>query len=131
MAYSGILPRVKSRARVMLSISAAVMTLSQPVQRLAQNITTAQSDWITFVPANDDIWTGNLSAQGAMFTKHISSRNLNKKPIAKRGKAFLRLGYQYYDFKYTGSNNWMGAPQKISDMTKAGPGLPQFYEVID
>lgn len=87
-------------------------------------------DWITFVPANDDIWTGKLGTRGDVYEAYLI-QELNKKPIAKRGKAFFRLGYQYYDFKYTGSNNWMGAPQKISDMTKAGPGLPQFYEVID
>jgi len=31
-------------------------------------------------------------------------------------KAFFKLGYQYYDFEYTGSNNWVGAPQKISSI---------------
>jgi hypothetical protein len=31
-------------------------------------------------------------------------------------KAFFRLGAQYYDFKYTGSNNWVGAPVRITDV---------------
>jgi hypothetical protein len=31
-------------------------------------------------------------------------------------KTFFRLGYQYYDFEYTGSNNWVGSPEKISDL---------------
>jgi hypothetical protein len=31
-------------------------------------------------------------------------------------KAFFKLGYQYYDFEYTGSNNWVGAPVKISQI---------------
>ena len=26
------------------------------------------------------------------------------------------MGYQYYDFEYTGSNNWVGAPKKISEI---------------
>lgn len=87
-------------------------------------------NWITFVPANDDIWTGKLGTRGDVYEVYLI-QELNKKPIAKRGKAFFRLGYQYYDFKYTGSNNWVGAPQKISDLTKTGPGAPQFYEVLD
>lgn len=87
-------------------------------------------DWITFVPANDDIWTGKLGTRGDVYEVYLI-QELNKKPIANRGKAFFRLGYQYYDFEYTGSNNWMGAPQKISDLTQAGPGLPQFFEVLD
>ncbi|RME64432.1 MAG: DUF3373 family protein, partial [Nitrospirae bacterium] len=37
-------------------------------------------------------------------------------PVAKLGKAYLRLGYQYYDFDYTGSNSWIGEPKKIDDL---------------
>ncbi len=86
-------------------------------------------NWITFVPANDDIWTGKLGTRGDVYEVYLI-QELNKKPIAKRGKAFFRLGYQYYDFKYTGSNNWVGAPQKISDLkTTSGAGV--FHEVID
>jgi hypothetical protein len=86
-------------------------------------------NWITFVPANDDIWTGKLGTRGDVYEVYLI-QELNKKPIAKRGKAFFRLGYQYYDFKYTGSNNWVGAPQKISDLTLTS-NPAQFYEVVD
>ena len=72
-------------------------------------------NWITFVPASDDILTGKLGARGSVYEAYII-QDLNKIPIAKRGDVFFRLGYQYYDFNYTGSNNWMGAPQKISDL---------------
>jgi hypothetical protein len=40
-------------------------------------------------------------------------------------KTFAKIGYQYYDFDYTGSNNWVGAPVKISDL-KASPLNAQF-----
>lgn len=73
-------------------------------------------NWITFVPASDDIWTGKLGTRGDVYEVYII-QELNKKPIAKRGKAFFRLGYQYYNFKYTGSNFWLGEPKKISDLT--------------
>jgi hypothetical protein len=33
-----------------------------------------------------------------------------------QAKTFLRLGMQVYDFQYTGSNNWVGAPMKISEV---------------
>ena len=36
--------------------------------------------------------------------------------ISKKGKAWVKLGYQYYKFEYTGSNNWVGAPIKIADI---------------
>jgi hypothetical protein len=39
------------------------------------------------------------------------------KPISSRtAKSFVRLGVQYYDFEYTGSNNWVGAPVAIDSV---------------
>ncbi len=72
-------------------------------------------NWIGMVPAADDMWTSKLGTRGAVYEVYII-QELNEKPIMKRGKAFCRLGYQYYKFDYTGSNNWMGAPVKISDL---------------
>ena len=34
----------------------------------------------------------------------------------QEGPGFFKLGYQAYKFDYTGSNNWIGAPKKISDL---------------
>ncbi|HMK61691.1 MAG TPA: DUF3373 domain-containing protein [Dissulfurispiraceae bacterium] len=87
--------------------------------------------WITFVPASDDMWTAKLGTRGNVYEAYVI-QELNKKPIAKRGKAFFRLGYQYYDFQYTGSNNWVGAPQKISDLSAmpSASTIPQFFPVL-
>lgn len=73
-------------------------------------------DWITFTPASDDMWTSKLGARGNVYEVYLI-QELLKKPISKLGKAFFRLGYQYYDFNYTGSNNWVGSPVKISDLS--------------
>jgi hypothetical protein len=43
-------------------------------------------------------------------------QELRNKPIAKKGQAFFKIGYQLYKFDYTGSNGWVGAPKKISDL---------------
>jgi len=44
-------------------------------------------------------------------------QELDKKPVSSFfSKTFFRLGIQYYDFQYTGSNNWVGAPVKMSDV---------------
>jgi hypothetical protein len=88
-------------------------------------------NWITFTPASDDMWTSKLGTRGNVYEAYVI-QELNKKPIAKRGKAFFRLGYQYYDFQYSGSNNWVGASQKISGLTSTpgGPVAPQFFPVL-
>jgi len=73
-------------------------------------------NWITFAPAADDMWTSKVGARGNVYEPYII-QELNLKPISSYlSKAFFKLGYQYYDFEYTGSNNWVGAPKKISSI---------------
>lgn len=72
--------------------------------------------WITFAPAADDMWTSKVGTRGQVFEPYII-QELNLKPISSIfAKTFFKLGYQYYDFEYTGSNNWVGEPKKISDI---------------
>lgn len=75
-------------------------------------------NWITFTPASDDMWTSKLGTRGDVYEVYLIQEIL-KKQISKLGKAFFRLGYQYYDFAYTGSNNWVGSPVRISDLTSS------------
>jgi len=82
-------------------------------------------NWITFSPAADDMWTSKVGTRGHVFEPYII-QELDLKPISSYfAKAFFKLGYQYYDFEYTGSNNWVGAPMKISDVAAytAGGGM--------
>jgi len=73
-------------------------------------------DWITFSPAADDMWTSKVGTRGNVYEPYII-QELNLKPISSYfAKAFFKIGYQYYDFEYTGSNNWVGAPVKISSI---------------
>ena len=74
-------------------------------------------NWITFAPAAEDMWTSKVGTRGRVYEPYII-QELNLKPVSSYfSKAFFKLGYQYYDFDYTGSNNWVGAPIKISDIT--------------
>lgn len=76
-------------------------------------------NWITFVPAGDDIWTSKLGARGEVYEVY-AIQDLGRAPIARDGRVFLRLGWQYYDFKYTGSNSWVGGPTSIKDLQVTG-----------
>jgi len=82
--------------------------------------------WISMVPAEDDIWTGKLGTRGDVYEVYLI-QSLNRKPIAKKGEAFVRLGYQLYNFNYTGSNNWVGAPVKISDLNQTNQANTQMF----
>lgn len=73
-------------------------------------------NWITFAPAADDMWTSKVGTRGNAYEGYLI-QELKLAPISSYlSKVFFRLGYQYYDFEYTGSNNWVGAPQKIADL---------------
>ncbi len=74
-------------------------------------------NWITFAPAADDMWTAKVGTRGNVYEGYII-QELNLKPVSSYfSKTFFKIGYQHYDFDYTGSNNWVGAPQKISSLT--------------
>ncbi len=76
-------------------------------------------DWITFAPAADDMWTSKVGVRGNVYEPYII-QELNLKPISSYfSKAFFKIGYQYYDFEYTNSNNWVGAPMKISEINSS------------
>lgn len=73
-------------------------------------------NWITFAPASADMWTSKVGTRGNVYEVYLI-QEFDAKPIASAmAKSFFRLGFQYYDFDYTGSNNWVGAPVKISDV---------------
>ena len=71
--------------------------------------------WLTFAPASDDMWTAKLGTHGDVWEVY-AIQDIRSKAISKLGRAQFRLGYQNYNFKYTGSNNWVGEPKKISDL---------------
>ena len=73
-------------------------------------------NWITFAPAADDMWTAKVGTRGDVYEAYLI-QELDKTPISSYfSRAFFRFGIQRYNFKYTGSNNWVGAPMKISDV---------------
>ena len=73
-------------------------------------------NWITFAPAADDIWTAKVGTRGNVYEGYLI-QELEAKPISSYlAKAFFRFGVQVYDFKYTGSNNWVGAPVSLSSI---------------
>jgi len=76
-------------------------------------------NWITFAPAAADMWTAKVGTRGHVYEAYMI-QEFDAKPLASFGaKSFFRLGFQYYNFKYTGSNNWVGAPVKLSNVSAA------------
>lgn len=83
--------------------------------------------WTPFIPAADDIWTGKLGARGNVYEVYLI-QELKQKPITKFGKAYFRLGYQYYDFDFTGTNDWVGEPKGMSSLNN--PANAQIFAPV-
>jgi hypothetical protein len=67
-------------------------------------------NWIPFSPAADDMWTAKAGTRGNVIEAYYI-KDLDLAPVSSFfSKAFFRLGVQRYNFDYTGSNNWVGAP---------------------
>lgn len=72
--------------------------------------------WISFIPAGDDIWTSKLGTRGDVYEGYVI-QELPYAPISsEKAKTFVRVGYQYSKFDFTGSNNWVGAPTAMGDV---------------
>jgi hypothetical protein len=72
--------------------------------------------WMPYGATSNDIWGNKLNTRGSAYEVYLI-QELNDKAVAKRGKTYIKLGWQYYDFEYTGSLNWLEVPVKISQLT--------------
>ena len=88
-------------------------------------------NWITFAPAAADMWTSKLGTRGSVYDLYLTQEVALQALATTRAKTFFRLGVQVYDFKYTGSNNWVGAPVKLSDMQGQMSALAPLAKAYD
>jgi hypothetical protein len=59
---------------------------------------------------------GKTGTRGSVFEPFVI-QEINFKPVTSVfQKTFFRAGYQYFDYEYSGSNTWIGAPVKISSI---------------
>lgn len=70
--------------------------------------------WIGFTPGADDIYMSKLATRGNVFEIYSIYDIPAGEAVSKYGRAFVRLGYQYYDFNYAGSGDWNMAPYDFS-----------------
>ncbi len=87
-------------------------------------------NWIGMVPADDDIWTSKLGTRGDVYEIYLI-QELDRKPVSKKGSAFVKIAYQYYKFDYTLSNFWIGAPAKMSDVASVPQALAPVKDAKD
>lgn len=87
-------------------------------------------NWISMTPAHDDMYNSKLAARGHVAELYMLYDLPTGEALSKYAKAFMRLGYQYYKYDYTGSGTWLGGPVDIDDLA-TDPLTAQFYPAVD
>ena len=63
-------------------------------------------NWIAFTPGHDDLYQSKIAARGNVFEVYGIYDLPTGKAISKYAKTFMRLGYQRYEYDYSGSGDW-------------------------
>ena len=70
--------------------------------------------WMAMTPGHDDIYQSKLAARGSVYEVYGIYDLPSGVAISKNGKAFLRFGYQHYEYNYSGSGDWNMAPYDLT-----------------
>jgi len=71
--------------------------------------------WIAMNPGNDDLFLGKLGARGNVFEVYGIYDLPTGEAISKYAKTFIRLGWQHYEYDYSGSMDWNAKPYDLDD----------------
>ena len=69
--------------------------------------------WMPFVMATDDPYIDKIATRGHVVETYWIWDLPVGEALNEYAKAFLRVGFQYYWFNYTGSGSWLGKPMQI------------------
>ncbi len=71
--------------------------------------------WIAFTPGHDDMYMSKLATRGNAYELYLIYDLPTGEAISKYAKTFIRLGWQYYDFNYSGGYDWNVKPYDLDD----------------
>ncbi|WP_456371295.1 DUF3373 family protein [Thermodesulfatator atlanticus] len=90
--------------------------------------------WMPFMVATDDVYFNKLATRGHVGEIYWIQDLPAGEALSEYARVFLRLGFQYYWFNYSGSGSWLGEPHEINeldDMTAYGPAYSQMFIPLD
>ena len=71
--------------------------------------------WVALSPGHDDIYQAKLATRGQVFELYTIWDIPAGEAISQYGRAFIRLGYQHYDYDYSGSADWNMKPYDLGN----------------
>jgi len=69
--------------------------------------------WISFSPGHDDIYMSKLATRGSVYELYLLYDLPTGAAISKYAKTFVRLGWQHYDYNYSGYFDWNMKPYDL------------------
>jgi len=69
--------------------------------------------WIAFSPGHDDLYMSKLATRGSAYEIYMIYDLPTGEAISKFAKTFIRLGWQYYDYDYSGGFDWNMKPYDL------------------
>jgi hypothetical protein len=71
--------------------------------------------WLAMSPGHDDIYQSKLATRGQVYEIYTIWDLPTGEALSKYAKTFMRLGYQHYEYDYSGSGDWNLTPYDLSD----------------
>lgn len=72
-------------------------------------------NWIGFTPGHDDLYQSKIAARGNVYEVYGIYDLPTGEAISKYAKTFMRLGWQHYEYDYSGSNDWNMKAYELDD----------------
>ena len=69
--------------------------------------------WIAFSPGHDDMYMSKLATRGSAYELYMIYDLPTGEAISKFAKTFIRLGWQYYEYDYSGGFDWNMKPYDL------------------
>jgi len=87
--------------------------------------------WIAMTPGHDDLYASKLATRGDVYELYTIYDIPGGEAISKFGKAWMRLGYQHYEYDYTGSMDWTTMPFDVEDNAERFRAMMSGATIID
>lgn len=71
--------------------------------------------WLAMSPGHDDIYKSKLATRGQVYEVYAIWDLPTGEALSKYAKTFMRLGYQHYEYDYSGSGDWNLMPYDLGD----------------
>lgn len=71
--------------------------------------------WLAMAPGHDEIYQSKLATRGQVYEIYTIWDLPTGEAVSKYAKTFMRLGYQHYEYDYSGSGDWNLAAYDLDD----------------